>query len=104
MKRLKRLAIALFLLLLVIVGVAWLVLPRFYFDDTSSTWKYRSPKHGFSMTLPSTDWKEIAKPGSDAAFHNRKHSVLLGVTVYRYSNELTVASIEIIRLVGIQSL
>jgi hypothetical protein len=81
LKRLKWTAVAVFLLLLALGGVAWLVLPRFHKDDTSSSWTYRSPKHGFSMTLPSTDWKEIAKPGSDVAFHNRKHSVLVGINI-----------------------
>jgi len=68
-------------LLFGVVGLALIVLPRFFADDTSTSWKYHSPEHNFAMTLPSGDWKEIRMEGSDVAFNNRKHAVLVGVNV-----------------------
>jgi hypothetical protein len=88
MKRWKLLLVAVVLLVLGMAGLGWLVLPRFYSDDAASSWTYHSPKYGFSMKLPSSDWKEIARPNNDVAFHNRKHSVLVGVNVTKGQREV----------------
>ncbi len=80
MKRWIWLGATLVLILLVLAGSAWIILPRFYTEDIAASWTYHSPKYDYSLTLPSRDWQEIKKEDSDAAFYNRKRSVLVGIT------------------------
>src|SRR5262245_11922264 len=68
-------------LLFFVVVLASIVLPRFFLDDGLTSWVYHSPEHNVTMTLPSRDWTEIKLQGSDVAFTNRKHAVLVGVNV-----------------------
>jgi hypothetical protein len=75
------LIVTLFLILLVLGGAGWLILPRVFSEDAATSWVYHSAKYDYSLTLPSRDWQEVKKPDKDAAFYNRKKSVLVGVTV-----------------------
>jgi hypothetical protein len=103
MKRWMLFLMAAVLLILGMAGVSWLVLPRFYADDVASSWTYRSEMHGFSMRLPSSDWKEITRPNNDVAFHNLKHSVLVGVNVTKEQRESFDKTIEDARQILEQS-
>ena len=62
-------------------GLAVLVLPRFFAEDKTTAWTYRSPDHGFRITLPSSDWQEVRMKGEALAFANKKHSTAVGVGV-----------------------
>ncbi|HTU88522.1 MAG TPA: hypothetical protein VMF69_00355 [Gemmataceae bacterium] len=81
MKRWKWFIVTPTLILLVLAGSAWIILPRFYPENTATSWTYHSPKYDYSLTLPSSDWQEIKKEDSDAAFYNRKRSTLAGIIV-----------------------
>lgn len=61
MKRWKWVIATPVLILLVLVGSAWILLPQFYAENATTSWTYRSPKHDYSLTLPSSDWQEIKK-------------------------------------------
>jgi hypothetical protein len=94
MRRWKLLVVLVVLLLLAVVVLGRLVLPRFFSEDSTSAWTYRSPQHGFSMTLPSGDWKEIKKKDCDVAFYHRKHSTLVGVDVTRGDRDAFLKAVK----------
>jgi hypothetical protein len=94
MKRWKWLIAIPVLLLFALVASAWIILPRFYAEDSTTSWTYRSPKHGYALTLPSKDWEEVEKKDCDAAFYNRKRSILVGITVAKGDQDAFRKSVQ----------
>jgi hypothetical protein len=73
--------------LLLLAGLTKFWLQRFHQEDEGTSWKYRSPEHGFTVTLPSRDWEEIKRPKATVAFVNRKHRTLVEVNAGKESRE-----------------
>jgi hypothetical protein len=94
MNRWRRVLAVVGILVLGLAGVAWFVIPRFYSKNHTTSWTYTSPKYGFTMALPSSDWQETRKPGADIAFHDRKHSVLLAVNVVKGNRDVFQQSVR----------
>src|SRR5690349_4306173 len=69
MKGWKPLAVGLFAVLALVVGVGSpFLLSRRYTEDKGTSWVYRSPEHGFMITFPSRDWEDITKPNKEPTF------------------------------------
>jgi dephospho-CoA kinase len=61
---------------IVVGGALWRIwLHDVWFrSDKGDEWTFSAREHGFSVRLPSSDWKTIKEPaGAAAAFHNAKH-------------------------------
>jgi hypothetical protein len=81
MTRWKWILLGLALIVGALFILAQILVPRFFHEDTSTSWTYQSADYGFHITLPSSHWKKITKRDSHVAFHNRLHSTLVGVDV-----------------------
>ncbi len=73
--------------LLAVGALGRFLLSRFFAEDKETAWTYRSPKYGFSLTIPSSDWKEIKREGDVAAFYNRKRQTLASAQVTKESRQ-----------------
>src|SRR5262245_24883127 len=77
-----------------IAALAYLILSRSGPEDERTAWTYRSPKDGFSLTLPSDHWRESTMEGAAAAFRNRRRGADAKVEVISESEEAFHKSIE----------
>jgi hypothetical protein len=60
--------------LIVVFGLLFLAMtPARYFLGESKSWTFTSSQHGFSITFPSQDWKEVkAQQKDEISFENKK--------------------------------
>jgi hypothetical protein len=74
--------------LAVVAGFGAFFLAGRYRLDPAEAWTYTSPGHGFTIRIPSGDWKPIPKPEAEVGFHDAKHSALAAVSARKETQKL----------------
>jgi hypothetical protein len=56
-------------------------------SGSGTSWTYSSEEYGFSMTLPSRDWRSGRQRSGDLGFHNSRDSILATLQIARQSRD-----------------
>jgi hypothetical protein len=95
----------LFSLLHMVGGVALLFLLSFFSGGPdNSSWVYRSSEHGFSLTLPTSDWVQIGCRNGAVAFKNRRYPMQAIIYMRTATEEHFRAEVETLRKESISNL
>ena len=89
MRTWKIVIVCLSVVALLVLG-GWLLLQERFRSPTANEWVYTSSEHGFSVRVPSRDWKQGTKPGATVAFHNPKDSAIAVLHVTKESKDVFV--------------
>jgi hypothetical protein len=64
---------------LVFLGAGDFLLKSRFSTSTAGEWTYKNEKYGFSIVLPSSEWKQVSLKDGEVGFRNRTIPVQVGV-------------------------